>query len=101
MAALTPSGEAIKESQIMSDAVVSAPRSVPRFADEERKPAKKTPTQFPCRVTFCMAPDQIETLAEARKIYRATDSFMLRLAWDQFVRANHLAPITNGAPDGR
>ena len=74
----------------MSDAVLGDPRSVPRFAEEPRKPVKKTQTQFPCRVTFCMAQDQIETLAQARKIYRASDSFMLRLAWDHFCRANNL-----------
>ena len=82
----------------MSDAVIAEARSIPRFTDEPPKPVKKPQTQFPCRVTFCMAEDQIETLAAARKIYRATDSFMLRLAWDHFVRANHLAPegISNG-----
>jgi hypothetical protein len=85
----------------MSDAVIADPRTVPRFTDEARKPVKKSQTQFPCRVTFCMAEDQIETLAQARKIYRASDSFMLRLAWDHFVRANHLAPITEGNSNGR
>jgi hypothetical protein len=89
----------------MSDAVIAAPHSIPRFAEEQRKPISKTQKaqpQFPCRVTFCMAQDQIETLTQARKMYRASDSFMLRLAWDNFVRANNLSPqLNNGGQNVR
>jgi len=87
----------------MSDAVIVEPRSIPRFAEEQRKPVKKTqPPQFPHRVTFCLAPDQVETLTQAKKIYRASESFMLRLAWDNFVRANNLSPqLNNGGPNVR
>lgn len=84
----------------MADVVVTEPRSIPKFAEEKRKAVKKTqPAQFPHRITFCMADDQVQTLAAAKKIYRATESFMLRLAWDQWCRANHL---TNGElPNGQ
>jgi hypothetical protein len=55
--------------------------------------------EFPHRLTVCFAPDQVETLGQAKKIYRATESFMLRLAWDNFCRANQIFPkINNGAP---
>lgn len=73
-----------------------APRTVPRF-DEPLKQVKKTqPAQFPHRITFCMASDQVQSLAQAKRIFRATDSFMLRLAWDNFCRANQIAPVNNG-----
>jgi hypothetical protein len=64
---------------------------------------KRNAPEFPHRLSVCFAPDQIETLAAAKKIYRATESFMLRLAWDQFVRANQInAPINNnGGANGR
>jgi hypothetical protein len=61
---------------------------------------RKTP-EFPHRLTVCFAPDQVETLAQAKKIYRATESFMLRLAWDNFVRANNLSPLNNGGQNVR
>jgi hypothetical protein len=56
---------------------------------------RKTP-EFPHRLTVCFAPDQVESLAQAKKIYRATESFMLRLAWDNFRRANNLGSHTDG-----
>jgi hypothetical protein len=84
----------------MTDAVVSQPNSIPKFEEQRRKPARKSqPAQFPHRITFCMADDQVQTLAAAKKIYRATESFMLRLAWDQWCRANHLT--TGDLPNGR
>lgn len=55
---------------------------------------RKAP-EFPHRLTVCFAPDQVQTLAQAKKIYRATESFMLRLAWDQFCRANLIGPQNN------
>ena len=54
----------------------------------------RKPPEFPHRLTVCFAPDQVETLAQAKKIYRATESFMLRLAWDQFV-ANIVRVLPN------
>lgn len=63
---------------------------------------RKAP-EFPHRLTVCFAPDQVETLAQAKKIYRATESFMLRLAWDNFCRANQISPLNNNGvlPNGR
>ena len=57
--------------------------------------ARRLP-EFPHRLTVCIASDQLDTLQQARKIYRATESFMMRLAWDQFCRANQIAPSING-----
>jgi hypothetical protein len=62
----------------------------------------RKPPEFPHRLTVCFAPDQVETLAQAKKIYRATESFMLRLAWDNFCRANQISPLNNnGEQNGR
>jgi hypothetical protein len=61
-------------------------------------PRPRKPPEFPHRLTVCFAPDQVETLAQAKKIYRATESFMLRLAWDNFCRANKITPLINGGP---
>jgi hypothetical protein len=73
----------------MSEVVTPAPQRV------------RKPPEFPHRLTVCFAPDQVETLAQAKKIYRATESFMLRLAWDNFCRANQIAPNKNGGlPNG-
>jgi hypothetical protein len=87
----------------MTEAVLTASRSVPRFAEDERKPARKSqPPQFPNRLTVCFADDQVEALTAAKKIYRASESFMLRLAWDNFVRANNLSPqLNNGGQNVR
>ena len=62
-------------------------------------PRVRKPSEFPHRLTVCFADDQVETLAQAKKMYRATESFMLRLAWDTFCRTNSIHP--NGDPHGR
>ena len=59
----------------------------------------RKPPEFPHRLTVCFAPDQVESLAQAKKTYRATESFMLRLAWDTFCRTNGF-PLSNGARNG-
>jgi hypothetical protein len=80
----------------MTEAVITEPQTIPKFAKDQRTPVRKTqPAQFPHRITFCMADDQVQTLAAAKKIYRASESFMLRLAWDQWCRANHLTGDSN------
>jgi hypothetical protein len=84
----------------MSDALISPPRSVPRFADEAPKPVRKSqPAQFPHRITFCMADDQIENLQQVKRAYRASESFVLRMAFDTFCRTNGF-PV-NGGNNGR
>jgi hypothetical protein len=68
---------------MMSEVVTPTPQRV-----------RKTP-EFPHRLTVCFAPDQVASLAQAKKAYRATESFMLRLAWDTFCRTNGF-PVNNG-----
>ena len=79
----------------MSDSVIAEPRPTLSLAEKAPKSAAKKQTtqpQFPFRMTVCFAPDQIETLAVARRIYRCTNSFAIRLAWDHFTRANNIIP---------
>jgi hypothetical protein len=81
------------------DALATEPR-IPRY-EEQPKPARKIqPSQFPNRLTVCFADDQVECLQKSKAIYRASESFMLRLAWDTFCRTNGLMP-NNGGPNGR
>jgi hypothetical protein len=56
----------------------------------------RKPSAFPIRLTVCIAPDQAESLAEAKKMFRATESFIVRTALDQFCRANQIFPSING-----
>ena len=37
----------------------------------------RKPSAFPIRLTVCIAPDQAVSLAEAKKMFRATESFIL------------------------
>lgn len=62
--------------------------------------ARKT-SEFPYRLSHCFAPDQMETLAAARKMFRATDSYLLRAAWDLFCRQNQIVPPNNGGTNGK
>jgi hypothetical protein len=56
----------------------------------------RKPSPFPIRLTVCIAPDQAQSLAEAKKMFRATESFIVRTAIDQFCRANQIFPKING-----
>jgi len=80
----------------MTDIGLDDAAVVQQTAEKRRKPARKSPpAQFTHRLTFGIAPDQADTLAQAKKIFRASESFCLRLAWDHFVRANNLTPQLN------
>ena len=85
----------------MSQAVLTEPHAVPQFADERRKTVRKsTPAQFPHRITFCMAEDQVENLQMVKKAYRASESFVLRMAFDTFCRTNGFTVNNNGGHNG-
>jgi hypothetical protein len=84
----------------MSEAVLTEPRSVPRFAEEPQRPARKSqPPQFPNRLTVCFADDQIENPQQVKKAFRASESFVLRMAFDTFCRTNGF--VNGGPTDGR
>ncbi len=69
----------------MTDTAAIEPRPTLKLPEGKRKTARKSqPVKFPCRISVCFAPDQIQTLAQAKEIYRANEAFMLRLAWDNF-----------------
>lgn len=76
----------------------SPPDSHQAAAKRPRGLRKGPPARFTHRITFSVASDQVDTLAQATRIYRASEAFVLRLAWDNFCRANNL---TAGAPNGR
>lgn len=86
----------------MSETVVTTPRPSPQRAENSHKPARKTqPGQFPYRITMSMAPDQVAALAAAKRRFRASEAFCLRLAWDAFAQAHGLFPVDpNGANNG-
>jgi hypothetical protein len=84
----------------MSDVVTTQPHTVPKFSEERRKPARKTqPAQFPHRITFCMADDQVQNLQQVKKAYRASESFIIRMAFDTFCRTNGFS-VNNGGHNG-
>ena len=56
----------------------------------------RKPSAFPIRVTVCIAPDQAASLAAAKKMFRATESFIVRTALDQFCRSNQIIPQNGG-----
>jgi hypothetical protein len=56
----------------------------------------RKPSAFPIRLTVCIAPDQAQSLAEAKRMFRASESFIVRTALDQFCRANQIFPAING-----
>jgi hypothetical protein len=86
----------------MSESVVIEPRPLPQHAEKRRGSERKMqPGQFPYRVTLSMAEDEIQALAQAKKMFRASEAFCLRLAWDNFARANNLFPLNNGGPNVR
>lgn len=88
----------------MTEPVRTSPLAIHQTDEQRRKPARKNqPAQFTHRITFSVAPDQVDSLAQAKKIFRASEAFMLRMAWDHFARANHLGPqVANGGqPNGR
>jgi hypothetical protein len=58
----------------------------------------RKPPEFPIRLTVCIAPDQAVSLAAAKKMFRATESFIVRTALDQFCAANKITPLINGGP---
>jgi hypothetical protein len=62
-------------------------------------PKVRKPPEFPVRLTVCIAPDQAVSLAAAKKMFRASESFIVRTALDQFCRANQIIP-NGGLPNG-
>ncbi len=85
----------------MSDTVVIEPRPTLKLPEGKRKTARKSqPAQFPNRLTICFADDQVATLQQIKKIYRASESFVVRMAFDTFSRTNGF-PVNGGQPNGR
>ena len=81
----------------MSDTVVMDQRPNPKPAEPQRKAVRKSqPPSYPYRITFCVAPDQKETLGQVTRAYRASEAFVLRMALDQFARSNGFPVNING-----
>ena len=58
----------------MTDTVVIEPRPTLKLPEGKRKTARKSqPAKFPNRLTICFADDQVATLAQTKKIYRASE----------------------------
>ncbi len=85
----------------MSESVIAESRPTPQRAEKTYKAARKMqPGQFPFRITVSMAEDEVVALARAKTMFRASEAFCLRLAWDNFARQNGLLPQLNGGPNG-
>ena len=77
---------------------VETERSIPRY-DKTLKPSRKVPSQFPHRVTFAMASDQVETLQRIKKAFRCSEAFAIRMCFDAFARVNGF--VNDGGSNGR
>ena len=83
----------------MSESVISNATGIgAQSATATTRPRKSPPPKFPNRLTVCMADDQIANLQEVKKSFRATESFIIRMAFDTFCRTNGFA---NGGTNGR
>jgi hypothetical protein len=84
----------------MSDLGAAPPHSIPKPAAEQHKPARKAqPAMFPNRITFCMADDQVANLQEVKRAFRASEAFVLRMAFDVYCRTNGF--VSNGGTNVR
>jgi hypothetical protein len=95
---------------LMSDAIASEPQpfASPYVTPRKRAARKPTPKQFVYRVTVCLDNSELECLNKAKLAFRSTESFLVRMALDNFLKQQGLMsptgfPITgNGAnPNGK
>jgi hypothetical protein len=80
----------------MSDTVTIDPRPTAKLAADRGKSTRKAqpPASFPHRLTVCFAPDQVENLQVAKVAFRASESFVIRMAFDLFCRTQGF--VNNG-----
>jgi hypothetical protein len=71
----------------MSDTVISEQRATaPHYSNVRKSPARKS--QFVHRLTICLDNSEVEYLAEAKQAFRATESYVVRMALDLFLKNN-------------
>jgi hypothetical protein len=84
----------------MSDVATAPPLAMRKSAEQRLKTVRKVqPAMFPNRITFCMADDQVANLQEVKRAWRASEAFILRMAFDVWCRTNGF--VANGGGNGR
>jgi hypothetical protein len=86
----------------MTDVGTPSPQLTLKPAAERRKPARKSqPRNFPNRLSVGFADDQLATLQQIKTVYRASESFVIRMAFDVFARTNGFPVNNGGGTNGR
>jgi hypothetical protein len=92
----------------VSDALTPSQQTAASLYATQRKPAarKKKPEVFVHRITFCVDSSELECLKQAKLAFRSTESFLVRMALDTFLKSQGLMsptgfPINGGNGHGR
>jgi hypothetical protein len=96
----------LKDKPVSDTSIIDQQRSVPRYANEQKRAARKTqPRQFIHRITICVDDAELECLTQARQAFRSTEAFLVRMALDTFLKSQGLMapngfPVSNGGSNG-